>query len=121
MIGEAIQATIEAIIPNTYSSIGDENIAIPFCVHEEKDEPIYLKEGIAGYEWNCEIAIIHNSPDAAEALSVQVISAIEALAGTTSHSTIIETVSYESGEPGFDQVTREYLRISRFIIQTKNR
>jgi hypothetical protein len=121
MIGEAIQAVIVAIIPNTYPSIGDEGIEVPFCVHEEKDEPIYLKEGIAVYIWNCEVAIIHSTPDAAETLAMQVKTAIEALAGTTNHTTIIETVSYEGGDPGFDQGSREYLKILRFIIQTKNR
>lgn len=121
MISEALQSVIVAIIPNTYPSIGDEGIAVPFCVHEENDEPIYLKEGIAGYSWTCEIAIVHSTPDAAEALAVSVKAAAEALAGTTNHTTIIESVSYEGSAQGFDQASREYLRILQFIIQTKNR
>lgn len=121
MIGEAIQVAIEAIIPNTYALIGDENITVPFCLHEEKDETVYLKEGIAGYTWTCEIAIVHSTPDAAEILAMQVKAAIEALAGTTDHATIIEAVSYEGSDPGFDQGTREYLKILRFTIETSNR
>ncbi len=121
MISDAIQDAVEAVIPNTYQSIGDEEITLPYCIHEETDTPEYLKEGLSGYAWNVEIGIVHSTPDAAEALAVSVIAAVEALAGTTSHTTVIETVEYQGSEPGFDQETREYLKLLRFNINTKNR
>jgi len=121
MIGEAIQSAVAAIIPNTFQSVGDEGIKTPFCVHEETDEPIYLKEGISGYNWTCEIAIIHSTPDGAEALAVRVISAVQALAGTTASETYFVSVLFEGSDPGFDQATREYMRLLRFSIETTNR
>lgn len=121
MIAEAIQATLEAIIPNTFSSIADEETEIPFCVHTEKDTPEYLKEGISGYTWNCEIALVHSTPDLVESLAMLIKTAMEALAGTTNHTTIIETVSYEGGDQGFDETSRSYLKTLEFIINTKNR
>jgi hypothetical protein len=121
MISAAIQAVVQAVIPNTYQSMGDEEITIPYCIHEENDTPEYLKEGLSGYSWLVEIGIVHSTPDAAEALAVSVIAAVEALAGTTNNSTIIDTVEYQGSEPGFDQVTREYLKLLRFNINTKNR
>ena len=121
MISDAIQSTVEAVIPNTFQSIGDEDITVPYCIHEENDTPEYLKEGLSGYAWSVEIGIVHNTPDDAETLAVSVISAVEALAGTTTNGTDIETVEYQGCEPGFDQATREYLKLLRFIINTKNR
>lgn len=121
MISAAIQTAVQAVIPNTYQSIGDEEITVPYCIHEENDTPEYVKEGISLYAWLVEIGIVHSTPDAAEALAVSVIAAVEALAGTTSSSTIIDTVEYQGSEPGFDQATREYLKLLRFIINTKNR
>lgn len=121
MIGEAIQQAIVAIIPNTYPLIGDEKITLPLCVHEERDEPIYLKAGISGYVWSCEMAIIHNTPDEAETLAMQVKAVIEALGNTTSQGTNIESVIYDGGDSGFDQTTKEYLKTVRFTIETSNR
>jgi len=121
MISEAIQDAVEAVIPNTYQSIGDEEISLPYCIHEESDTPERVKEGVALYAWLVEIGIVHSTPDAAETLAVSVIAAVEALAGTTSNSTIIDTVEYQGSEPGFDQGTREYLKLLRFIVNTKNR
>lgn len=121
MISDAIQAAVQAVIPNTYQTIGDEDISLPYCIHEEADAPEYLKEGLIGYSWLIEIAIVHSTSDAAEALAVQVIAAVNALAGTTNDTTVIDTVEYQGGEPGFDPATREYLKMLRFNINTKNR
>jgi hypothetical protein len=121
MINDAIQAVVSAVIPNTFQSIGDEKIPVPYCIHESTDNPEYLKEGLSGYEWTTEIGIIHSTADAAESLAVNVIAAMEALGGTTRNSTIIETVQYMGSEPGFNEQTREYLKLLRFIINTKNR
>jgi len=121
MISDAIQAVVGAIIPNTYQSIGDEKVTVPFCIHEETDTPDYLKEGLAGHSWSVEIGIVHSTSDAAEALAVSVIDAVIALANTTNCNTIFEDVSYEGSEPGFDQQAREYLKMLRFTIETKNR
>lgn len=121
MISEAIQEALQVIVPNTFQTIGDENITVPFCIHEETDTPEYLKEGLSGYSWQVEIGIVHNSPDAAEALAVQIIAAIELLARTVSHNTIIEEVEFTGTAPGYDEQTREYLKMVRFTISTKNR
>ena len=121
MINDAIQAAVSAVIPNTFQTIGDEQISVPYCIHESTDNPEYLKEGISGYEWTTEIGIIHSTADAAETLAVSIIAAIEALEGTTSYTTIIESVRYVGSEPGFNEQTREYLKLLRFTIITKNR
>jgi len=121
MISEAIQEALEEVIPNTYQTIGDEEITLPYCIHEERDTVERVKDGIAFYTWRVEIAIIHSTPDAAESLATQVISALEALEGETSHGTDIETVEYVGSEPGFDMNTREYLKLLNFEINTKNR
>jgi hypothetical protein len=121
MIGEAIQAALAVIIPNTFSSVADENTEAPFCVHTEKDTPEYLKEGISGYTWNCEIALINKTPDLVETNTMAIKTALESLQGTTSHGTVIETVSYEGSDQGFDESSRLYMKIIQFIINTKNR
>lgn len=121
MISNAIQAVVQAVIPTTFQTIGDENIAVPYCIHEESDVPELLKEGVASYNWTCEIGIVHSTADAAETLAVSVIAAVEALAGTTNDSTVIDAVEYLGSDPGFDQNTREYLKLLRFNIQTRNR
>jgi len=121
MISNAIQTVVSAIIPNTFQSIGDENIAKPYCIHEESDTPDYHKAGLSGYSWSVEIGIIHNKPDSAETLAVSVKAAVEALQGTTNDSTIIDLVEYLGTTPGFNQETREYLKMIHFNILTRNR
>jgi len=121
MIGEVIQATLQGIIPNTYSSVGDEGISLPFCIHSESDIPLDLKEGIAGYTWSCDIALVHSTPDQVETLAMQVKTAFEALSGSTVNATIIETVAYEGSDQGFDETSRSYMKTLQFIINTKNR
>ena len=120
MISEAIQEALESVIENTYQTIGDENITTPFCVHEESDEPIRLKEGIVGYEYKVEVAIIDTTPDSCIELASSGVSVIMALENTTSHGTRIEGISYDGSNPGFDQQTKEYIRILQFTIQTGN-
>lgn len=121
MITDAIQEALEAIIPNTFTTIGDEEIETPFCIHEERDEPLYLKTGIVAYTWGVEVAIIDDSPDECEELAASGVAAITALAHTTSHETEIGAVTYLGADPGFDQQTKEYIRILNFSIITSNR
>ena len=121
MITDAIQSALQAIIPNTFTTIGDEEIETPFCIHEERDEPIYVKDGIAGYTWGVEVAIIDDSPDRAEELAASGIGAINALAHTSASGTEIGAITFLGAEPGFDQQTKEYIRILNFQIITTNR
>jgi len=120
MISAAIQTTLEGIITDTFIAIGDEDIQVPFCVHQERETPIRLKEGIAGYAYDCDVAIVDDSPDDVNTYKGSIISALEALAGTTVESTVINTVSYEGDDPDFDQESRLYTNILRFYIETAN-
>lgn len=121
MISEAIQETLEDIITNTYIAIGDEDIDLPFCVHTEREVPVRLKEGVVGYEYEAEIVIVDDSPDDVEDLKQSIISAIEALTGTTVESTSISSAEYLGDEPMFDQEAHEYATVLRFNIETNNR
>lgn len=121
MITDAIQSVLQAVIPNTFTTIGDEEIETPFCIHEERDEPLYLKTGIVAYIWGVEVAIVDDSPDKAEELAASGVGAILALAHTTSNNTEIGAITYQGAEPGFDQATKEYIRILNFQIITTNR
>lgn len=121
MIGEAIQAAIAAIIPNTFATVADEGVIAPFCIHTERDTPEYLKEGISGFMWDCEIAVVNKTPDLVETNAMQIKTALEALEGTTSNSTVIESVSFEGSDQGFDETSRLYMKVIQFIINTKNR
>ncbi len=120
MISAALQTTLAGIITNTFFAIGDEDIQVPFCVHREDETPMRLKEGIAGYAYDCEIAIVDDSPDDIDTYKGSIISALEALAGTTVESTVINTVSYEGDAPDFDQESKLYINILRFYIETDN-
>jgi hypothetical protein len=122
MIGEAIQATVEAIITNTFSMVGDEKILTPYCVHTETElPPSLLKEGISNYNYLVEILIIDVLPDNVNAFAALVRPAIEALAGTTKDSTTFEQVNYEGDDPGFDQEQRLYANNIRFTVETLTR
>ncbi len=121
MISAAIQAKLAAIIPRTYLAIGDEDIEAPFCTHTETERELLLKEGNDGYEYDCAIAIIDDSPDDVETLKQSVITAIEALAGTTTNSTKIDSVAYQGDDPGFDEESKLYITILSFLIETSNR
>lgn len=122
MIGEAIQATVVAIIPNTYSMMADEQLVAPLCVHEETEiEPTLIKEGTLNYNYAVDIMIIDTLPDNVISYAASVRSAIEALAGTTKNSTIFEQVIYEGDDPGFSTEDRLYSRNLRFTIETKTR
>ena len=122
MIGEAIQATVVAIIPNTYAIVGDEEIEVPYCVHIETElEPTRVKEGILNYNYSVEVLIIDSLPDSVISSAALVRAAIEALAGTTVNSTTFEQVIYEGDDPGFDQESRLYASNIRFTIETKTR
>jgi len=121
MISAAIQTAIAAIIPNTYTAMGDEEIITPYCVHKESGEPQYLKAGIVGYEYQCEVAIIDDTPDAVELLVQSVKNAILALAGTTSSSTAISSVTWLADDPDFDPDARMYISLLKFLIHTTNR
>jgi hypothetical protein len=80
MLSAALQTTLAGIITNTFFAIGDEDIAAPFCVHSERQTPVLLKSGVAGYEYDCEVAVIDSSPDNVETKKKLIITAIEALA-----------------------------------------
>jgi hypothetical protein len=121
MISAALQTTLAAIIPNTFIAIGDEEIQTPFCVHKERENPQSLKEGISGYEYACEIAIIDDTPDAVETYKQSIISALNALAGTTVSSTQIDMVDYQGDDPDFDIESKLYTTILSFLIETRNR
>ena len=122
MIGEAIQSTLEVIIPNTFAQIGDEKIETPICIHEETEhEPLYLKAGVVHYNWTAEVAIIDDSPDSCEGLLLLVIDAINGLAFTTTKETEFGPISCLGIDPGFDPQTKEYIRVVRFSIITQNR
>jgi hypothetical protein len=120
MLSVALQKVLQNIIPNTFNVIGDEDIAAPFCVHEAQQSPVFLKQGIAGYEYDCEIAIIAELPDSVEALKQQVRAAVEALPGTTSEGTTFEDVEYLGDGPGYDSESKLYISIVRYLIQTSN-
>ena len=121
MISAAIQSTLTGIITNTYIAIGDEEILTPYCVHQERETPLKLKEGLIGYEYECEIAVIDDSPDSVETYKQSIITALEALAGTTVSGTNILMVDYLGDDPGFDQEDKMYTTIMRFLIETSNR
>lgn len=122
MISEAIQATIVAIIPNTFAIVGDEEIITPYCVHTETElPPTLLKEGVINYNYSVEVLIIDDLPDNVNTKVNSVRTAIEALAGTTVNSTSFEQVNYEGDDPGFDQESRLYANNIRFTIETKTR
>jgi hypothetical protein len=131
MIGEAVQSALAAIIQNTYAEIMNDDAAAPFCLHTEKESPVNLKEGVAGYSYNVEIFIVDSTPDSVKSLSVSVISALEALQGTTypadedleegEEATVIDGVLYEGDDPGFDPETRLHGNLLTFTIETKNR
>jgi hypothetical protein len=132
MIGEAIQAALVEIIPNTFSEVAmDENAAAPFCLHTESETPVVLKEGNCGYTYKVEVFIADHTPDLVKSLSVSVITALEGLTGTTypDHedleegevATIIDEVIYEGDEPGFDPESRLHGNSLTFTIETLNR
>jgi hypothetical protein len=121
MISTALQSTIEAIIPNTYLAMGDEGITVPYCVHKEAATPEYLKSGIVGYSYVCEVAIIDTLPEALETLVQSVKNAIIALEGTTVSSTKFDSVIWDGDEPDFDIDSKMYINILKFTIETSNR
>jgi len=120
MLSAAVQSTLVNIITNTFFAIGDEEIQTPWCVHSEIQTPERLKKGVVGYSYDVEIAIVDNSPDDIETLKNQVRTAIEALEGTTTQGTGIEIVEYLNDAPDFDQESKLYVNILRFVIQTSN-
>jgi hypothetical protein len=121
MISTALQTTLAAIIPNTFLAMGDEAIITPYCVHKEVASPEYLKAGISGYSYACEILIIDDLPETVETLVQSVKSAVIALAGTTASSTTIASVIWEGDEPDYDIESKMYINILRFTIETSNR
>jgi hypothetical protein len=121
MISAAIQSTISAIIPNTFMAMGDEEILTPYCVHKETGTPEYVKAGISGYSYICEVAIIDDTPDKVEALVQSVKDAIIALAGSSKESTKFDSVIWDNDEPDFDIQDKMYTNIIRFTIETSNR
>ena len=122
MITEAIQATVAAIITNSYVTIGDEEITVPFCVHSEQElPPNLLKEGVHSYNYAVEIMIVDTLPDNVKTKVDLVRAAIEALPGTTVNSTEFLVVNYEGDDPGFDQESKLYGNNIRFTIETKTR
>lgn len=121
MISQAIQTACVGVIPNTYFSMGDENIVAPYCVHRESGEPLYMKGVIAEYSWDVEIAIIDDDPADVESLGESIRTAINALEGTTSSGTNIQDVTYLGDSPEFDEEENLYVTLLRFTITTTNR
>jgi hypothetical protein len=131
MIGEAIQAALVAVIPNTFAEVMNDEAAAPYCLHTEQETPVLLKEGICGYTYICEVFIVDQTPDSVKALSVSVISALEALTGTSypdeedleddETATIIDEIIYEGDDPGFDPESRLHGNLLTFTIETLNR
>lgn len=120
MIGEKIQTALEAVIPNTYVAIADEGVETPFCIHSERQVPIRLKEGVIGYTYECEVMIIDDSPDNVETLKKSVISALEALEGSSDDDYKITSVDYTGDEPGFDKESKLFSTILLFNIDVFN-
>jgi hypothetical protein len=116
MISAAIQTIISAIIPNTFMAMGDEEILTPYCVHKETGTPEYVKAGISGYSYMCEVAIIDDTPDKVEALVQSVKDAIIAQA-----SVAFDSVVWEGDEPDFDMESKMYINVLKFTIETSNR
>jgi len=121
MISTALQATLVALIPNTFLAMGDEEILTPYCVHKETGTPEYLKSGIAGYSYSCEVLIIDDLPEKVETLVQSVQAAILALEGTTVNDTTFESVILEGDDPDFDIESKMYINILTFTIETSNR
>lgn len=120
MISELIQTKLSSVIPNTFISVADEGTQTPFCIHNERQVPVRLKEGIIGYEHECEIIIIDDSPDSVENYKKLIIQAIESLEGQTDDDCRVESVNYTGDEPGFDKESKLYLNILLFQIETSN-
>lgn len=120
MLSAALQSKLIAIVPNTFMLMGDEDVATPYCVHEERQRPVWLKKGVAGYEYDCEIALVADLPDVVETYKGQIRTALEAMEGTTVEGTAVELVEYLGDDPGFDVESKEYINISRYLIQTSN-
>lgn len=131
MIGEAIQAALAAIITNTFADVMNDDAAVPYCLHTEAETPVKLKEGLCGYTYNVEVFIVDQTPDLVKTLSVSVISALEALSGTSypdeedleegETATDIDEVIYEGDDPGFDPESRMHGNLLTFTIETLNR
>jgi hypothetical protein len=121
MISQAIQKAIQAVIPNTYFAMGDEEILTPYCVHKEAGTPQLCKEGLLGYSFSCEVVIIDDLPEKVETLARSVISALAALQGTTSKGTKIEAVTFDGDDPDYDAESKLYVTLLRFTIETNNR
>jgi len=121
MISQAVQKAIQAVIPNTYFAMGDEEIITPYCVHKESGTPEYMKEGLLGYSYATEVIIIDDLPEKVEALGRSVITALAALQGTTSMGTKIEAVTFDGDDPDYDSESRLYVTLLRFTIATNNR
>jgi hypothetical protein len=121
MISTAIQAKCSNIIKNTFFVMGDEAIKVPYCVHREVLSDIFRnKETIHLYNWDVEVVIIHNSPDALGSYAASIISAIEGLAGTTTNNTTFTASKFEGTEPDFDTKDRLYINILKFNIDSIN-
>ncbi len=121
MITSAIQGKLSAVIPNTFTLVGDEEIAAPYCIHRENGTPIYLKAGMIGYSYDCEVAVIAALPDQIETYAAQIITGMESLAGTITSGTSVNTVTFTGDEPDFDYEDRLYTNLLRFIVETTNR
>jgi hypothetical protein len=131
MIGEAIQAALVPVITNTFAEIMSEEAAAPYCLHTEKETPLKLKEGLCGYSYSVEVFVADSTTDSVKALSISIVTALEALEGTTypdqedleqgETATIIDEVIYEGDDPGFDPESRLHGNLLTFTIETLNR
>jgi hypothetical protein len=121
MISAAIQSTLVGIIPNTFLAMADESIVTPYCTHKETGTPEYVKEGICGYSYDCEVLIIDDTPEAVETLVQSCKNALLALTGTTVNGTGIELVVWDGEEPDFDMENKMFFNILKFAVLTSNR
>ena len=101
--------------------MGDEEIVAPYCTHKETGDAQYLKSGLIGFIYRCEILVIDRTPESVESLGQQIMIAIEALGGTTTSGTKIDMVEFQGDEPDFDIESKLYLTILTFLIETSNR
>jgi len=121
MITQAIQGKCKAVMPQSYTSIGDENFNAPYCVHRENATPEYMKGVIVQWIYECEIAIVCVDPADLESNATSIRSGIEALEGTVTNGTTIQDVTYLGDTPDYDQEEKLYVTLLRFQITTKNR
>lgn len=121
MITEAVQSKLAAILLESYSHVAPEDASAPFVVHMESAEPIRTKEGVVGYIWDVNVILVALDPATREAYTMQIVSSIEAMCGTTVLGTNITEANYVSDTPMFDEETGLYGINILFSVISSNR